>query len=259
MRSIVRRDSSVHMGPSGEMRNEERKSAALQGSWEAGTYEAAMYEEFQANHQARGDMCDDAFSYGNLNKNNCTADDHELIYTQSECIRAAAEANVTVNSDFSLNAEWYDLYPKGCFRAACGTKTCFFYNADGDMPENPQGYPVCTRPRYLNGTIETLDDGTKEAKCPAGYEIMDNQTVCENAADCEGFGWGEDGNGENMDISVPVYGNRMNYPHGCFIDTSSDKGGNVYFNPVDDANKPTNPVGIPLCRAPNELTDPDSS
>lgn len=222
---LIRRDSpqSVRLGPAGELVREQKK---------------------QTNSEAVSDMCTIAFAYGKKDANNCTSDKHHLIYEESMCIRAAAEANLTTNSHFSLHPIWFDKYPKGCFKAPCGENAdgCFFFNSDGDAPESPKGFPVCTRPRYQNGKNNSNDG------CSGAYKMIETLDECSAAGDCLGHC-----EGSQFNVGEPNMTNRMNYPHGCFIDTSADKGGCVYFNPVVADKKPTAPVGVQICRTPNEL------
>lgn len=215
-------------------------------------FPAASLSEGAAASEAF-DMCDFAFEYGEKNANNCTDDKHHLIYIESLCIRAAEEGNLSTDkATFDLPGYWFDKYPKGCFRAPCGNnpKGCLFFNADGDNPTHPGGYPICSRPRYLNGTTNSTGEASH---CPHGYEIIKSKSECEAAADCLGFC-----EGDNFDVSLAVEWNRMNYPQGCFIGNTVLTGPCVHWNPVVPSKVPTHPAGIPICRAPNELALPSS-
>jgi len=211
--------------------------------------------------------CKKAFAYGLKGQNNCTDGAHKLIYAQSECKQAAIEAKMPINEHFNLAADWFDKYPKGCFKAPCTNDTtdttteCFFFNADGDIPKHPEGYPVCERARYVQapdlscGANSTCTD--TEVACPTGYNVITSLDECSAAGDCDGYA-----EGQEFNVANP-FNQRDHFPEGCFIKEDVTPGV-VFWNPIKatdgitDLAKPTKPVGIPLCMAPRELIAPSA-
>merc|ERR1711924_286609 len=110
---------------------------------------------------------------------------------------------------FRVPRDWKDKHPKGCFMIPCGhgTGTSYFYNPIGDMPLEPVGTPVCSRPKFLNGTDNS------NGGCPAGYANIMHEEVCQQTAGCLGHCIGEP-------FRKAVSNNSMHelFPEGCLID-----------------------------------------
>merc|ERR1719498_856371 len=200
------------------------------------------------------DFCFESFLLGQSNKNNCTdANVHSLILREAECREAAAEANAQTGNgqaNFVVDYDNKDNHPIGCFKDA--DKNIFWFNPDGDWPKhpegetrNPGGTPVCSRKRYLNGTLPST--------CPAGYTAIQEEEACRSIAECEGYCMSS-----VFRVGIPAATNAVKnppdprpawaadynkMPKGCFI---REEDGCVYFN-KPRAAAPTSPAGIPLC------------
>jgi hypothetical protein len=156
-RGLVRRDTTMHMEPGGEL-----------------VQDAAKKEK-------GFDKCRDAFEYGSLDSNTCLHAGSELIDDMTLCSEAAKEMNFGLEPDKEkIPWNYFDQYPEGCFHAPCNESTsgCLFYNPDGDIPHNPTGLPVCSKPRYAYG-----QEGSES--CPSRYEAM-SRDACQGAAMCLG-------------------------------------------------------------------------
>lgn len=275
-RQLVRRDGR---GPSGDLIEEKQ----LQGNTtndEIADYHANITK---CSHTAdAANQCRMAYAYGTLNHNTCVESDNHLICTPSICEWAAVQANVSVvhwnnatqANEFQIPADFFDMYPKGCFKAPCtndNTKECFYFNSDGNNPTHPWGYPVCSRPRYLYGKNNTNPDlkgtvtttaspGADYTSCPPGYEIIDTEAACSHALACLGIPAGVPLTIANGGIPISI--DRMWYSHGCFMTEMLTPGSPyptyyVHFNPVKSDDIPSTPgnvsTTIPICRAPDEL------
>jgi len=192
------------------------------------------------------DMCNDDYPLGNADTNNCSLANaaYENILQEAMCIQAAKDANATVVHDkFRLvedQSDWYDKRPKGCFKAECGEDpkgVCYFYNPVGDVPKHPKGEPVCSRPRYLNGTA----NATTGVKCPADYQSIMHEDACQEAGVCLGYC-----SGTEFREAVQNASKFEEFPLGCFIHA---KLGCVFFNApqTNRTDPPKQPQGTPIC------------
>jgi hypothetical protein len=228
------------------------------------------------------EQCNIAFEYGNENNNTCVGEDDKLICTPAICEEAAIEAglsiihhnNQTMRDEFEIPADFFDVYPKGCFRHECPSdddpsRMCLFFNGAGDNPSNPVGYPVCSKARYLFGKNNTKS--TDADQCPEGYLRIDHRDECDSARQCMGLSRStyftiQNGHPDGDDFPLPYLDyhksiDRMDYPDGCFFtETTTIVGGLVFFNPYDANDVPTMSRihdeaggGTPICRHPNEL------
>lgn len=192
------------------------------------------------------EFCNYDFPVGRLDTNNCTdSSKHSLILQEGMCIEAARMAGAyTFHDDFKLTSEWYDKHPKGCFKYNCGearNRICYFFNGDGDWPTGPlKGEPICSRPRRLNGT---KDSPAADGGCPAGYEVIDHNETCSEAAKCMGYC-----QGTQFSIGVHNASHHLLHPRGCFID---DVDGCVYYNGPSHMGVGTSVRGTPICNVSN--------
>jgi hypothetical protein len=192
--------------------------------------------------------CSTDFIFGVADSSNCSDPArHEIILDSGLCIQAATLTGAladhqTFHVNGTLRAK--DSHPKGCFSGPCidiagntTSGTCFFYNNIGDMPLHPVGTPVCSRPRYMNGTANTNGHG---ADCPANYSVIMDEDRCREVAACMGHAQGEPfdhGTGANNS-------KHDDFPNGCFIGEHSK----VYFNHDKQGyGEPRAPRGTPLC------------
>jgi hypothetical protein len=189
------------------------------------------------------DMCNDDYPLGNADTNNCSLANAEYgnILQEAMCVQAAKDANATVVPDkFRLTLEWYDKHPKGCFKAECSEDpkgVCYFYNPIGDVPKHPKGSPVCSRPRYLNGTAEAATG----VKCPTDYQSIMHEDACQEAGVCLGFC-----SGTEFRKAVQNASKFEEFPLGCFIHAELDC---VFFNAPQPnrTEPPKRPQGTPIC------------
>lgn len=178
---------------------------------------------------------------------------HNLILEEDECMEAARQAGVSAPFlTFRLHSEWYNHHPKGCFKQSCSQDPkgiCYFFNPVGDNParcknetklvngnDAPEvtGQPVCKRPKYQNGTLNSNEG------CPTGYQNIIDAAYCKDAAVCMGITQGSE-----FRVTSKNQSRHDDFPKGCFVD---NKDGKVYFNPLlENWVAPRSPFGTPLC------------
>jgi len=178
---------------------------------------------------------------------------HELILEEDICMEAARQAGVSAPwLTFRLHAEWYNHHPKGCFKQSCTQDPkgiCYFFNPVGDNPAKcanrtklvngddapaVTGQPVCKRPKYQNGTMDS------NVGCPAGYANIIDHDTCVEAAVCKGLS-----RGTEFRVTSKNQSRHDDFPTGCFVSSSDGK---AYFNPpLENWLAPHSPKGKPLC------------
>jgi len=213
--SVMRRESKmVSMTPTGQMiQNEPQKPETLVNT------QGELSPEDLTNLAA--EFCDYDFPMGKDDSSNCSdASNHSLILEESMCVEAGVESGATTTHDsFKISQDWEGQRPKGCFKYECAeaaNKVCYFYNGDGDWPTAPKGSPVCSRPKYLNGTKDT------NGGCPTGYEVIQNEDSCAATANCLGYAAAAE-----FRIGTQNASKTLESPLGCFIHNGD---GHVYFN-----------------------------
>jgi len=214
--------------------------------------------------------CNEVYYDGTPNSNTCTGaggqgnlpTDGSRLTSTSKCKDAAERRKFTKpegTGDIAQNGKDNYEHPEGCFQHPCDedpTKDCYFYNDVATSPPAPiVGTPICSRPRYVDGTIDAT---TKDSTCPYGYLLIDDHDECQDMLTCKSYP-----SGVVFKIQDHIHADELqydDYPVGCFRDTpsSSDPGapeGRVYFNlpPSTRAAKtglPKNPIGTPVCYLP---------
>jgi len=197
------------------------------------------------------ELCDVDFPLGTPDTVNCSDTRHQLILDDGDCIKAAVDSLATIDEHtFRIHWTLKDDKPQGCFVEECAkgvhpdgsiadasaTGECFFYNEVSYVPTGSvQGTPVCTRPKYQKGTVNTNGLGQD---CPPGYSVVRDEDKCETTALCLAHAHGDFQVEKNNSI-------HDEHPQGCFVDAVDGK---AYFNPaVMGFGEPQAPVGTPLC------------
>jgi len=81
-------------------------------------------------------------------------------------------------SNFVIGLDFYEVYPKGCFKSF-GDNPLWF-NPFGDIPRKPYlGTPICHRHKYQHGTT-----GTNAGGCDEDYQKILTQEECRSFAAC---------------------------------------------------------------------------
>jgi len=259
--------------------NVDRRKQGLKSLHQSGIVAAEVGMHFGegamtvASKEKRVDSCEEDFIQGKGNSNNCTdMGNHTIIEDEGDCEIAAGRLGLAKGSPFripdSVRADQtyeQDYFPKGCFHGKCDSSCtaadcslCVFYNAAGQTPQNPVGTPICSRPRFLNGTKDTT--GKNDGDCPDGYKVVDNPAFCRTEiTGCTTHG---EGGYTNHPFCINSQNNskRHDFPHGCFIADDSlapnDGADHVFFNDkvlksdgTEDAAfaTPSNPKGTPVC------------
>lgn len=246
----------------GLMRAEGKTSVELHAS---GAILTEPSREMDEDYSLETDMCDLDYPLG---KDGCGCHDgHNQILQEEMCIQAAKEAGATApQGKFKIGSEYFHKRPKGCFKFPCSEDPrgiCYFYNPIGNtdgpakcantpitdstlcgetpcMPE-VEGMPVCSRPKYLNGSIDGVGD------CPAGYQVVMNENNCSEEATCLGYC-------EGAEFREAVMNHSMHdeFPEGCFIHKVE---GCVYYNPPLPAfGNPARPKGTSICNVTSTVS-----
>lgn len=213
---------------------------------------------------------------------------NSFILDGEECLEAARQAQVSAPAPISYwrlssaDDYWQVRYPRGCFVLQPTTDNptgcahdpkgvCYFFNeigtqppyctstamSDGTIPNMTEGAkPVCKRAKYLYGTTNTNGQGTD---CPLGYSLLNAQSGCLTASECQGYR-------TDCDAQFVIDSTNQSeyniHPLGCFeaphknasrVNASSTDNC-VYFNQrLPDAATgkayplPPNPKGKPIC------------
>lgn len=189
-------------------------------------------------------------------ENGCDCADttnHQLILQEEMCIQAAKEAGVTAPTGvFLIPSELGHDRPKGCFKLPCKEDVrgiCYFFNGIGDTPygclkaadgtlgkiftdgrkRQIKGVPVCSRPKFLNGTIDGNDG------CPNGYGVVMDEDKCREAGTCLGAC-----EGEEFRKGVLNQSQHNDFPEGCFFEKAQ---GSQKVAVVDHGNSLANSSG----------------
>merc|ERR1719240_778617 len=168
-------ESLAHLSPAGELVNGQTPTSSATNTQDCGISFVLGPADY-----AGGGECE-------------TASEDTLIFTRDMCQKAVdaavaagihdATAGAGHNAPFSMDDDsiYKDNHPRGCFKMK--TTNVFYYNPVGYKPdpttshENKSwtlhddlgGFPVCTRARYLNGTISG-----QVTNCPSNYVTIDN-------------------------------------------------------------------------------------
>lgn len=199
------------------------------------------------------EFCNFDFPLGESGTNNCTDNDkHALILQQNMCREASIQSGATLTrAGFTASTKWVHSHPKGCVKYACpedSSKVCYSYNCklcgSGEWPASKrlEGAPVCSRPKYLNGT-ENGNGG-----CPDAYEVISHEDTCHQAATC--LGYCEIG---EFRKGLTNRSESLEYPSGCFIDHLT---GCVFFNPPSSLGTGNDVRGTPICNVTTSTSWP---
>jgi hypothetical protein len=232
------------------------------------------------------DFCNRNYFKGRAEPDGCSyTKDGAHIETPAECRWAADKMHKHAGNDhvgpFEVKDQWFiHSYPEGCFVSA-NDDTTFWYNTEGEVsdgqtskaigtsqaPEGTTGFPICWRPKYDEGTIDTNGD------CPDDMAPILNEFDCRTYAECMGDKPADDDN--SFRVGIPAYvppmqgqtedpaqdqpdhrpegwGNPHIWPQGCFIRTNSN--GSINYN-ANMTVTPSDPKGTPACSRP-WVTDP---
>lgn len=215
--------------------------------------EQATMPKFTKVKSEGTDLCNDYYVFGVPNTNDCLNPQHEFRITDEAMCEEAMEElklNKSDTRDFLVpNSDvppWTQRKPKGCFQDSCDAtsdKKCMFMNAYyGDDSNNVAGTPVCYVSKLLNGTMDYY--GGSNGGCPTDYQVIMNETICDEASkclgDCNGYTAG------NFRISETNNSRYNDYPEGCFINSKDNC---VYINkrPAMVDTPPSAPFGMPIC------------
>lgn len=211
--------------------------------------------------QGMSDWCDEDFPLGTHMTNDCANPSRgEVPADKAQCEQAMVQAGAVYLdnrsahfeiSDANQQGNYYNKYPKGCFRldstdGRCGSNNmCYYFNECegaqcGDSTTITGGTPVCHRPKIKFGTTNanTCDQ--------AGYDNIKDRFLCEELTGCLSHCAGS-----------PFRSNHLNasryhiFPKWCYIDSTD---GCAYYNdPLipDDGSvtfpMPSAPKGQPVC------------
>lgn len=201
--------------------------------------------------EVKDQKCDESFFYGG-SATSCPL--ASAITLPSMCTLAAAVLKLSRGNpkqhDFVVNASEFDIYPIGCFKK--DSDTALWFNPIPDSPKNltSSSRPVCRRPNYKLGDINTNDGGCTDVD---DYKRILDEETCRTFADCKNycmdpeFRVGLEAPTPREDYRSP--GSTVDFydqrPIGCFIDSESKC---VRFN-VPKKASPTTPSGTPVCKA----------
>jgi len=240
--SVVRRERhSVELTADGEIVQQHVKMSSQKS-------------EPEQSDSLRNGLCNLDFVEGTADTSNCSDDplnptNHTIIFQESLC-KAAADysgAGQSVNGSMQLAHYWEHKRPRGCFKESCTSSpsgACYMINMVGELPPNPVGMPICTRPRNLLG-IKDAQTGAatsiadKETGCPKGYKVIDDYDKCIEVSNCLNYA-----GGDNFVIGTHNASRHLEYPRGCFIDNQDNK---TYFNPANPVGDGLNVLGTPIC------------
>lgn len=272
MRRHEAEDMQMFMDSEG---NVDRRKQGLKNLQQSGVVAAEVGMHFGEGamtvaSKEKVDSCEEDYIQGTGNSNNCSdLARHTNIEDEGDCEIAAGRLGLPKGSPFripdSVRADKtyeQDYFPKGCFHGKCDSSCtandcslCAFYNEAGQTPQNPVGTPICTRPRFMNGTKDTT--GKNDGDCPDGYKVVDNPQFCRTEiTGCTTHG---EGGYTNHPFCINSQNNskRHDFPHGCFIaDDSLNEPDHVFFNDkvlnsagTEEASfaTPSNPKGTPVC------------
>lgn len=201
------------------------------------------------------ETCNDDFLEGVFDSNNCTDKIyHRKILDQGMCQRAAELANAGIEHNFfEISSDYFNVHPQGCFKWTCetthdrtstNTSTCYYYNGNGDEPDDPKGYPICYRAEYLNGTTDT------NGECDEGFQNVMDEEMCRDAAECLGYATEQE-----FRVGEWNWSKHDEYPKGCFI--RNDTGAFQFNNVSSLANgEPGHPYiggGTPICNVTHKV------
>jgi len=201
------------------------------------------------------EFCNIDFALGQEDSLNCTDANHTKIGFEeddaAECLEAAERSHAkAVHGKFETNAE---MHPRGCYKDHCkeaANNVCYFFNTIGPKPEEAlKGFPVCKRPMLQNGSQDAHDG------CPGGYNLIDDEETCREAANCWGYL-----EGTQFTIGGGAYPNaskNLDHPRGCFTDFTATHP-TVYYNPETLMGVGTNVKGTPICNVTKTVKWPST-
>lgn len=198
--------------------------------------------------------CDYDFPLGAEGDRDCSGEHVQgghvsAILQRTMCQEAAIQSGANhTHAGFDVplqtNDRWEYKHPKGCFKDSCGNfssdPVCYFFNGGGNEPDaTVTGQIVCSRPKHDLGTENQTDT------CPDGYQVIDDESTCEEAAVCMGFTPGQQFIiGENTHAF-----NSSDYMRGCmFIEVENVR--EVYYNPASASNSGSK--GTNLCNVTSQ-------
>lgn len=216
-------------------------------------------------------FCELDYPVGKVGENGCKQSNHSKITQRAECRDAANEAGgagagAPEDTIFVLDETWYNRRPLDCFALDCSEHAdssgkegiCYFMNESPYTPDAIEaGTPVCSRPKYANGT--SVPNGIHNG-CPGGYEPIQCSTAtsegaastcnvqhgdaCQIAAQC----LGEPAATGNFRVGISNASEHNDFPLGCHFNLVDNK---VYFNFVatgfESPSRAAPETAVPIC------------